>query len=170
MKMKKLTLTFFLMLGMMSMALAQMKVSGKISDAAGEALVGASVIEKGTNNGVTTDLDGNFVLTVKEGSTLQVSMVGFEPQNVATGKESTINITLTEGAALTELVVTALGITKDQKVLSYATQPINTKTFSQARELNVANSLAGRVAGLDIVRFGWFYTYSIAWRPFNNRQ
>jgi TonB-linked SusC/RagA family outer membrane protein len=59
---------------------------------------------------------------------------------------------MVEGAALTELVVTALGITKDQKVLSYATQPINTKTFSQARELNVANSLAGRVAGLDVVR------------------
>jgi TonB-linked SusC/RagA family outer membrane protein len=152
MKMKKLTLTFFLLFSMMSMALAQMKVSGKISDAAGEALVGASVVEKGTNNGVITDLDGNFAITVKEGSTLQVSMVGFEPQTVVTGKESTINITLAEGAALTELVVTALGITKDQKVLSYATQPINTKTFSQARELNVANSLAGRVAGLDIVR------------------
>jgi TonB-linked SusC/RagA family outer membrane protein len=152
MKMKKLTLTFFLLFSMMAFALAQMKVSGKISDAAGEALIGASVVEKGTNNGTITDIDGNFSLNVKETSTLQVSMVGFEAQDIAVGGQSTINISMVEGASLSEIVVTAFGISKDQKVLSYATQPINTKTFSQARELNVANSLAGRVAGLDIVR------------------
>jgi TonB-linked SusC/RagA family outer membrane protein len=152
MKIRKLTLTIFLLLSMMSMALAQMKVSGKISDAAGEALVGASVVEKGTNNGVITDIDGNFSLTVKEAATLQVSMVGFETQEISVGTQSTINISMVEGTSLSEIVVTALGISKDQKVLSYATQPINTKSFSQARELNIANSLAGRVAGLDIAR------------------
>jgi TonB-linked SusC/RagA family outer membrane protein len=152
MLMKKLYLTFLMLFGLSAMALAQMKVSGKISDANNEPLVGASIVEKGTNNGITSDIDGNFTITVKEGATLQVSMVGFETQSIAVGKESTINVTLTEGSNLSEVVVTAYGITKEQKTLSYATHQLDTRTFSQARELNVANSLSGRVPGLDVTR------------------
>jgi TonB-linked SusC/RagA family outer membrane protein len=152
MKMKKLTLTFFLMLSMMSMALAQMKVSGKISDAAGEALVGASVVEKGTNNGVITDVDGNFAITVKEGSSLQVSMVGFTAQDVSVGGQSVINLTMAEGGALTELVVTALGITREKKALGYATQELKGADITAAPEVSAIQNLSGKIAGLTLTR------------------
>jgi TonB-linked SusC/RagA family outer membrane protein len=152
MRITKFCFTALILLGLTTLASAQMKVSGKISDDKNEPLIGASVVEKGTNNGSITDLDGNFTLTVREGSTLQISMVGYESKSVVVGKESTLNITMSEGTNLSELVVTAYGITKEQKTLSYATQQIETKTFSQARELNVGNSLVGRVAGLDLVR------------------
>jgi TonB-dependent SusC/RagA subfamily outer membrane receptor len=152
MKMKKLTLTIFLLFSMMSMALAQMKVSGKISDAAGEALVGASVVEKGTNNGAITDIDGNFSLTVNQGASLQVSMVGYETQEIAVGSQSTINISMAEGSTLSELVVTALGIERAQKTLTYAAQKIGGDKVNQVRDANFVNTLSGKVAGLVVTQ------------------
>ena len=110
MMIKKLSLIVFMLLGILSFALAQSKVSGKIGDAKGAPLVGASVVEKGTTNGIVTDLDGNFSLTVKQGAALQVSMVGYETQDIAIGNQSVINISLAEGTTLSELIVTALVI------------------------------------------------------------
>ena len=123
--MKKLSMTFLLLLGMVTFTLAQSKVSGKITAPNGDALVGASIVEKGTSNGVVSDLDGNFSLTVSPSATLQVSMVGYETQEISVGNQSVINISMAEGAVLSELIVTALGIERAQKTLTYAAQKID---------------------------------------------
>lgn len=130
------------------------QVSGKVNDENGAGLPGANVLVKGTTRGTNTDAEGNFSLNISGAATLIISSVGYTSKEVAVS-ESMTNVTVSMDADvrnLGEVVVTALGISKEQKTLSYATQMINTDNFSKARELNVANSLSGRVAGLDIVR------------------
>ena len=152
MKMKRLQLTFLLLFGIVTFALAQMKVSGKISDPIGEPLVGASIVEKGTTNGAVTDSDGNFSLMVKENSTVQVSMVGFGTQDIAVGSQSVLNVTMTEGTALNEVIVTALGISREKKSLGYSAQDIKGSDLTAAPEVSPINNLNGRIAGLTITR------------------
>lgn len=130
------------------------QVTGKVNDENGAGLPGANVLVKGTTRGTNTDAEGNFSLNISGAATLIISSVGYTSKEV-TVSESMTNVTVSMDADvrnLGEVVVTALGISKEQKTLSYATQMINTDNFSKARELNVANSLSGRVAGLDIVR------------------
>ena len=129
-------------------------ISGVVKDENGQPLPGANVLLKGSTRGSTTDGAGMFKLNVNGAGTLVFSTVGYANKEVAfTANQSAVDIGMDVDARnLGEVVVTALGITKDQKTLSYATQQISTKTFSQARELNVANSLIGRVAGLDVAR------------------
>ena len=152
MKMKRLQLTFLLLFGIVTFALAQMKVSGKISDPSGEPLVGASIVEKGTTNGAVTDTEGNFSLTVKENSTVQVSMVGFGTQDIVVGSQSVLNVTMTEGTALNEVIVTALGISREKKSLGYSAQDIKGSDLTAAPEVSPINNLNGRIAGLTITR------------------
>jgi TonB-linked SusC/RagA family outer membrane protein len=130
------------------------QVTGKVNDENGAGLPGANVLLKGTTRGTNTDTDGNFSIGINGSGVLIISSVGYQPKEVEVSS-SMSNITVNLDADvrnLGEVVVTALGISKEQKTLSYATQMINTDNFSKARELNVANSLSGRVAGLDIVR------------------
>jgi TonB-linked SusC/RagA family outer membrane protein len=154
--MKKTLLIFKLLILFVSVNLGFAQntlVKGKISEASGQPLYGVSVKVKGSNQGTTSNDQGEYAINAKQGATLVFSYVGFKTQEVIVGANSSMNIMMQDDvSSLSEVVVTALGITKDQKVLSYATQQINTKTFSQAKDLNVANSLAGRVVGLDIVR------------------
>ena len=150
--MKKLCMTFLLLLGMVTFTLAQSKVSGKISAPNGDALVGASVVEKGTSNGVVSDLDGNFSLSVQPNATLQVSMVGYETQEIAVGNQSVINISMVEGAVLNELIVTALGIERSQKTLTYAAQKIDGSQVNQVRDANFVNTLSGKAAGIVVTQ------------------
>ncbi len=129
-------------------------LSGTVNDENGQPLPGASVLLKGTTRGTNTSAEGNFTINVNGAGTLTISTVGYATKEVPfTASQSTITTNLdSDVRSLGEVVVTALGITKDEKTLSYATQQIQTKTFAQARELNVANSLIGRVAGLDVAR------------------
>lgn len=131
------------------------QLSGKVIDENGTGIPGVNVVVKNTTRGTSTDADGAFSLAIPNGgTTLTVSSLGYGPKEVAvTDAMTSIDVSLVPNVRnLGEVVVTALGITKDQKTLSYATQTINTDNFSRARELNVANSLAGRVVGLDVVR------------------
>lgn len=150
--MKKLCMTFLLLLGMVTFTLAQSKVSGKITAPNGDALVGASIVEKGTSNGVVSDLDGNFSLSVQPSATLQVSMVGYETQEIAVGNQSVINISMAEGAVLSELIVTALGIERAQKTLTYAAQKIDGSQVNQVRDANFVNTLSGKAAGIVVTQ------------------
>ncbi|MCF0073229.1 SusC/RagA family TonB-linked outer membrane protein [Dyadobacter sp. CY261] len=130
------------------------QVTGKVNDENGAGLPGANVLIKGTTRGTNTDAQGSFSLNMTGAGTLIISSVGYTSKEVAVSENMT-NVDISMDADvrnLGEVVVTALGISKEQKTLSYATQMINTDNFSKARELNVANSLSGRVAGLDIVR------------------
>jgi TonB-linked SusC/RagA family outer membrane protein len=132
------------------------QIHGKINSANDQTgISGATVSVKGTSQATSTDANGAFTLNVPEGRvTLVLSSVGFAEREVAVNpSETTVSFDLTPTSQqLNEVVVTALGITRTKKNLNYSTQTIETKDLTKARETNVANSLSGRVAGLDIVR------------------
>ncbi|MBM6882154.1 SusC/RagA family TonB-linked outer membrane protein [Bacteroides caecigallinarum] len=125
------------------------QVSGNVKDAMG-AIIGASIVEKGTTNGTITDMDGNFVLNVQPGATLVVSYVGYKTKEVKVGT-SPLDITLEEDSkVLSEVVVTALGIKRERKALGYGVDEVKGEALTKAKETNVINSMAGRVPGLVV--------------------
>jgi hypothetical protein len=93
---------------------AQQNISGTVSDSAGVPIPGATVLVLDTNNGVTTDFDGNFSIMASAGDVLSVSYVGYTAQNITVGSSTTINVVLSTDNTLEEVVVTALGITREQ--------------------------------------------------------
>lgn len=126
------------------------KVVGTVSDEIGP-MSGVSVIEKGnTNNGTITDLDGNFSLNVDPESVLVISFIGYKTVEIESGSRP-MNIILEEDTKLLdEVVVTALGIKRDRKALGYGLDEVKGDTFTKAKESNVINAMAGRVAGLVV--------------------
>jgi TonB-linked SusC/RagA family outer membrane protein len=150
----KQILLLLLCCSLTSWLVAQQTVSGQVTDPNGNALIGVSVLEVGTSSGTVTDLNGNYSLRVQEGGSLQFSYTGYETTTVEVGNQSTIDLSMREGVALDEVVVTALGISRDKKNITYAAQNVATEEITQARELNVINSLAGKVAGLTISQSG----------------
>jgi TonB-linked SusC/RagA family outer membrane protein len=116
---------------------------------------GVTVSLKGSQQATTTGADGNFSLSAPAGRiTLELSSVSFAPREVAVGENETdVSFELTPTTQqLNEVVVTALGITKNKRNLNYSTQTVETKDLTKARETNIGNSLSGKVAGLDVVR------------------
>ena len=129
-------------------------VSGKITSDNGEPLVGASIVEKGTSNGAITDLDGNFKLDVSSGKAiLVVSFVGYETKEVALNNQSTLELKLSEGSALNEVVVVGYG-TQKKSQLTGAISSISAKQITEMPITNVAQALQGRVAGVDVSQSG----------------
>ncbi|WP_290798699.1 SusC/RagA family TonB-linked outer membrane protein [Flavihumibacter sp. UBA7668] len=156
--MKKRIQTFLLFLVascFATVAVAQSRqVSGTVKDKQGAPISGATVIEKGTSNGITTNDDGVFNLFV-EGSNavIVISAINFSNQEITVGQQTSFDITLEKGSGnLDEVVVTALGIKRQKKSLGYAVQEIKGSAISDARETNIANALTGKVAGLQVVR------------------
>lgn len=92
-------------------------VSGTVTDTSGVPLPGATVVVQGTNNGVTTNFDGDYSISASEGDVLVVSFVGFDSASATVGAASTYDFSLSEGNALEEVVVTALGISREKKIL-----------------------------------------------------
>lgn len=127
-------------------------VTGKVtSQSDGEALIGVSVVIKGTSKGVITNIDGVYSIPVDQGSILSFSFVGYLSEEVTITDQSVVDIQLTPDLKqLEEVVVTALGITKEKKTLGYAVTDVDGDELTQARENNVINSLNGKVAGLTI--------------------
>ncbi len=131
--------------------LLDINVSGKITDASGMGLPGVSILVKGTTNGTTTNIEGDFKLTVPDNAILIVSSVGYETQEISVSGRTTFDILLEESAEqLGEVVVTALGISKEVKTLGYATQKVESKTINRANTANLGNMLTGQVAGLTV--------------------
>lgn len=126
-------------------------IRGKVLDEKGEPITGATVMVKGTRVGATTDVNGLFSLNATVGSTLIVSFIGYTAKEIAVGDSKEYNITLQLASTdLTEVVVTALGIKRSEKSLGYAVQKVSGNTLTQAKGVNVATSLTGKVAGLNI--------------------
>lgn len=125
-------------------------ISGKVSDADGVPLPGASVVVLETNQGVVTDFDGMYSIDASQGQTLRFSYVGFTSLDIVVGNNSSYDVTLQLSNALDEVVVTALGIKREEKTLSYASQTVKADEITQARDINFANSLNGRAAGVEI--------------------
>lgn len=127
----------------------QITATGIVKDIEGP-VIGASVLEKGTSNGTITDVDGKFTLQVKEGATLIISYVGCKTVEIkATSTPMVVNIEQ-ESQLLNDVVVTALGIKRERKALGYGLDEVKGNAFEKAKETNVINSLAGRVAGLVV--------------------
>lgn len=152
--MQKITwLTFLLLLCLHGMGQAQTTVTGKVTDAKGGSLPGVTILVRGTRQGISTNADGNYSLSVAAPDTaaLVFSSVGFDSRTVRVGGQSVINVTLSESTqALNEVVVTALGIARERKALGYSVTEVRGESLTQAREVNVANSLVGKVAGLNV--------------------
>lgn len=133
----------------------RIKVSGVVTDETGETLIGASVAEKGTTNATMTGLDGDYTLTVPANATLVVTYVGFDTREIQVNGQTNLDIVVSEDTKLLdEVVVTALGIKRDKKSLGYALQEVKGDQLTETRDPNVANALAGKVAGLQIKQSG----------------
>ena len=129
---------------------AQASVRGTVTRSDGEPIIGANVIELGSNNGTVTDLDGNYQLKVGPNAILEFTYTGYVSQKFTVGTQTIINVTLAEGVALSEIIVTALGISRERKSLSYAAQTIQGGQLTQVRDANFVNTLQGKVAGLVV--------------------
>ena len=138
-----------LLVGTTGLAFSQNIVTGTVEDADGP-LIGASVLVKGTTVGTITDMDGQFSIEAKVGDELEFSYMGYTSQtHKVTGK--TLNVTMSENTeVLSEVVVTAMGIKRDRKALGYEVSEVKGEELTKTKEVNVANSLAGRVAGLVV--------------------
>ena len=131
------------------------QVSGTITDYTGEPLIGVNVSVKGTTIGMVTNVNGNFNLTVpNRNSVLIFSYVGFTTKEITVGSQTVFNLTLEEGVEIEEVVVTALGIKRQTKALSYSATEMKGEDLAITPELNVMNSLLGLVAGVDINNLG----------------
>lgn len=128
------------------------EITGTITDEKGSELAGATVTIKGTTRGTNTDGSGRYRLNVPDNNAVLVfSYIGYASQEVAVGNQSVINVKLNPGDVnLNEVVVTALGVSKEARTLGYAVTTVNATQLTQARETNVGNSLVGRVAGLSV--------------------
>lgn len=127
------------------------QIKGTVKDALGEPLIGVSVLVKGTSNGTVTDLDGKFSLNVSVGDILEFSYVGYAAQSVTVKNANPLDIVLSEDAqALDEVVVTALGIKREAKALTYNVQEIKAAGITKVKDANFVNSLSGKIAGVTI--------------------
>lgn len=127
------------------------QIKGTVKDALGEPLIGVSVLVKGTSNGAVTDLDGRFSLNVSVGDILEFSYVGYAAQSVTVKNATPLDIVLSEDAqALDEVVVTALGIKREAKALTYNVQEIKAAGITKVKDANFVNSLSGKIAGVTI--------------------
>lgn len=126
------------------------KVTGVVKDANGEAIIGASVVEVGTTNGIMTDLDGKFELSIPSGASLQISYVGYVTQNVKPGNKNNIQIVLQEDSqALDEVVVVAFG-KSTKEAFTGSAGVMKADDLLKAQVSNPASALAGRVAGVQL--------------------
>ena len=134
---------------------AQTTVKGKVADATSNGTIpGVTVTIKGTTNATSTDFDGNYSIVVPNNETvLQFSYVGFATQEVKVDGKTTINVSLAETTSeLNEVVVTALGIKRDRKSLGYSVQAMDAASITQTREVNVTNTLSGKISGLQVIK------------------
>lgn len=151
--MRKVLLLMLLCIAFIGSAMAQFSVSGTVvSESNGTSLPGVGVLEKGTTNGVLTDENGKYSIKLSSGnSTLRFSFVGMKTVEEPVNNRSVVDVKLaSEDISLDEVVVTALGISRDKKTLGYAVSEVAGENLTTVKDLNVVNSLAGRVAGVVI--------------------
>ena len=152
--MKQKLLSLFLLCTLfVGVAFAQNRqVSGKVTSAQdGSSIAGASISVVGSTVATQTDGEGNFKLSVPEGATLNVSYIGFLSQRLPVGTLSVLNFKLeSEDNALEEVVVTAMGVSKEKRALSYATQEVKADKLTQAANSNLATAIQGKVSGVEV--------------------
>ncbi|NIM35766.1 MAG: TonB-dependent receptor plug domain-containing protein, partial [Hydrotalea flava] len=150
---KKLLMVFSALLLLFAGVHAQtVTISGKVTDDKGKPIDGASIVDKKTKQGTSTDADGKFKLNLKEGSVIQISSVGFAKREMTVRANENLNITLVpENEDLSEVVVTALGIKREKKALGYAVSTVGSKDLEARPEGDIARVLNGKAPGVSIV-------------------
>lgn len=137
--------------GLAQYALAQQKISGTVSSVGDGPLPGVSVSVKGSTNGVITDINGKYFLTLPDKATLVFSYIGMKKQEVVTGGKTVIDVVLEPDVlGLDEVVVTAIGISREKKSLGYAVQDVSGDKINNAETGNVLSAITGKVAGVNI--------------------
>ncbi|AZQ64347.1 SusC/RagA family TonB-linked outer membrane protein [Flammeovirga pectinis] len=155
--MRKALLLVSLMLTMVFAGFAQERsISGVIKDASGEALPGVTVVVKGTTQGTVTNIDGKYRLMVTgDNPTLQYRLIGYKTQEVIVGSQSEITIALEEDVEqLDEVVVTALGVERDERSLGYSVQNVSGEEMSEVKSANMVDGLGGKIAGVQVSSSG----------------
>ena len=137
-----------------SNSFSQIEITGKIVDVdTNEAIIGASISEKGKNNGTVSDVDGNYRLTVAKDAILDIRYLGYLSQLIDVENRTIIDINLNEDVQQLEgVVVTAFGIEKEKKAAGFSYAEVGGDDLTEARDVSVINQLAGKVAGLDITK------------------
>lgn len=126
-------------------------VSGKVVDEEGEPLVGVTILIKGSSTGTVTDIDGNYSIAARRNDVLHFSYVGLLPQEVIVGSITKINITMrSDSQMMQEVVVTALGIKREEKALGYSVQAVEGEGLQTVKGVDMASSLTGKVSGLMV--------------------
>lgn len=150
----KQLLTFILSLVAVLQVMAQDNaVTGIVKDEKNNPLAGATITVKGSKTTTTSNDAGSFSIKANRGAVLEVTFAGYVKKEVTVTGSETIEVSLSpDNRNLGEVVVTALGISKNKRNLTYSTQTVGVEEIAKARELNVVNSLAGKVAGMDISR------------------
>lgn len=128
------------------------KITGKVVDVQGEPVIGATVMEKGTTNGIITDVDGNFTLNVSPNRKLQVSYVGYQTQEITIGSNRTLRITLKEDSELLDEVVVVGYGTMKKSDLTGVISSVSTETLVRGGNANAIGALQGSVAGVSILK------------------
>ncbi|MFY0608036.1 MAG: SusC/RagA family TonB-linked outer membrane protein [Cyclobacteriaceae bacterium] len=148
--MRKYYFSLLMFLLVMAQAFAQRTVTGKVTDESGEPLPGVNVVIKGTTTGTTTDLDGNYRLSVADGEILTYSFVGFESQETTVGNRSVIDMSMGGATELQEVVVTAVGLEREKKALGYSTTNITSDAVQQKAEGDIIRNLTAKIPGVNI--------------------
>ena len=150
--MKKLSLLFFMVCFGISLS-AQRTITGTVTDNAGEALIGVNITAAGTTAGTISDIDGTYSLSVPEGSnTLVFSYTGYTTKEMTIGSSSVVDLVLSEGVELGEIVVTGLGIKREKKALGYGVSTLGEDAITARQETDVARILRGKATGVDITQ------------------
>ena len=151
MKTKFLTiLSSFLLVFAFGFSVQAQSISGTVTDDNGVPLPGATVLVEGTQNGVSTDFDGNYSINASSGDTLVFSFVGYSNQSVVVGSSATVNVSLQPDNALSEVVVTALGVKRNVKAVGYSITQVDGEELSDNKTTNAINALQGKVAGVVV--------------------
>lgn len=149
-KLPRIFMILFVLIGHLVYGQSQ-TIEGTVTDENGVPLPGVTVLVKGTSTGVQTDFDGNYVIEAAQNDVLVFSFVGMKTVEYTVGSSNTVDVVMeTDTAQLEEVVVTALGITREKKSLGYASQQIDGEELTRSRNSNALNSLSGQVAGVQI--------------------
>ena len=150
-KLTRLLLAFAIMCLPHFLTAQNLTVKGKITDANGLPLESANIVGKGSKKSAISRADGSFEITAANGEKLTVTIVGFQNQQITASSEFLTIQLVADSRQMSEVVITALGIKKDKKKLGYALQEVKGDQLTTARETNVVNQLAGKVAGVTVV-------------------
>lgn len=152
---KRLLIASLCLISTVGIAFAQNRtITGKVTSGEDSSpLPGVNIVVKGTSRGATSDVNGTYTLSVPDNAqTLTFSFIGFKTSDVSIGNRSTVDMVLQPDAStLQEVVVTALGISREKKALNYAVQELKQEKLNIARDQNVANALAGKIAGVQVL-------------------